>query len=357
MNTEVAGTTIFRLRNTSGFGSSYAIQIGEVGEEQTEVLILSGNPPATGTLGTTTAASGFEHPADTPVMAIRYNQIVWERSTTGTVGTATPMTDGTITYQPSNPLSQFDDASGSATYAYRTYFRNSVLSQNSIESDWIVITPSFYSLSVIRDRTKGKLWNADFLNDPTIDDWSNEFKDRLTNAAIQTNEDYSLGTVNVGFGTAGLGTVTTGDFKQPRRVWVTYNGLDKYQSTKMESNKDDPNRVYNSTHPYHYWLGNDIIQVQPPESGGTAEIVFYRLGTPMVNDTDELPRFMRGYTDGFVEYNLIQAQYKDQKISMSDKKGAENTLIGDFVAQLAPRDKTGAEYVDIVESISGEGDL
>ena len=54
-NSEVAGTTVFRIRNTSGFGSSYAVQIGETGEEQTEVLILSGSPG--GTVGTTTVPS------------------------------------------------------------------------------------------------------------------------------------------------------------------------------------------------------------------------------------------------------------------------------------------------------------
>jgi len=358
MNTESAGTTIFRLRNTTGLGSSWAIQVGETGEEQTEVLIISGNPPSVGTLGTTTAASTFEHPADTPVYAIKYNQVVFERSTVGTAGIATPMTDGTITYQADHAFTQFDDTSGSSTYAYRTYFRNSVLGIDTTESDWwIPAGLSFYALGKLRERTKGKLWNADFLTDDIIDDWSNEFKDKLMNAAIQANEDYSLGTVDVGFGTAGLGTVTTGDFKQPRRLWVTYNGNDFYQSTKMDANDDFPDRVYLSTHPYHYWFGNDVFQVNPAESGGTARVMFYRMGTPMQNDTDELPRFMRGYTDGFVEYNLLQAQYKDSKLSMSEKKLAEQTLITDFVNQLAPRDKSGAEYIDITDSISSYDNL
>ena len=353
MNTEVAGTTIFRLRNTNGFGSSWGVQIGNTGEEQTEVLILSGNPGA-GTLGTTTAVSRFEHPSDTPVYAIKYNQVVFERSTDGTTGTAAPMTDGTITYQADSLFTLFDDTSGSSTYGYRTYFRNSVLGVNTTESDWWTSAGlSFYSLGKLRERTKSKLWNANFLTDPVIDEWTNECKDKLTNAAIQANEDYSLGTVDIGFGTAGLGTVTTGDFKQPRRLWVTYNGNDFYQSTKIDANDDFPNRTYISTHPYHYWFGNDIFQVNPAESGGTARIMFYRQGTPMVNDTDELPRFMRGNTDVFVEYNLLQAQYKDGKLGLADKKTAEQIIIREFVEHLAPRDKTGAEYVDLIEPIEG----
>ena len=358
MNTEVAGTTIFRLRNTNAFKANWAIQIGETGEEQTEILVLTSNDPGAGTLGTTSAASRFEHPADTPVYGIKYNQVVFEVSTAGTTGVATPLTDGTVTYQADHLVTIFDDTAGSSAYGYRTLFRNSALSVNTTESDWITTAGfSFYSLGKIRERTKAKLWNSDFLDDIVVDDWTNEFKDKLTNAAIQANEDYALGTVGVGFGTDGLGTVTTGDFKQPRRVWITYNGVDSAQSTKMDTSDDYPNRQYTSVHPYHNWMGNDIIKINPAENGGTANITFYRMGTPMVNDTDELPRFMRGYTDGFVDYNLIQAQYKDQKISLTEKKGAETTLIREFVGQLAPRDKSGPTYITVTEAISAEDGL
>ena len=67
----------------------------------------------------------------------------------------------------------------------------------------------------------------------------------------------------------------------------------------------DADEQFNSTRPFHNWMGDTIFQVKPEESGGTARIAFYRLGTTMVNDTDELPNYMRGYTDGFVEYNFI----------------------------------------------------
>lgn len=356
LETAAANIGTFKLRNTNGFGSSWAIQIGEVGEEQTEVLVLSGDPGA-GTLGTTTAASRFEHPADTPVYAIKYDQVVFERSTDGTAGVATPLTDGTVTYQADSEYTQFDDTAGSSTYAYKTLFRNSVLDVRTTKSDWIVVTPNFYSLAVIRDRTKSKLWNADFVDDSDIDNWTNEFKDKLTNIAINVNDDYSLGTVDVSFGTAGQGTITTGDFKQPRKIWVTYNGVDYYQSTKMEAYEDFPGRVYSSTNPFHYWFGNDIVQVNPAESGGTARIMYYQLGTTMVNDTDELPRYMRGYTDLFVEYNLIQAQYKDQKISLSDKKVAETTLFQSFISEVTPRDKTGPRFIHISEVTDADDNL
>jgi hypothetical protein len=356
MNTEAAGTTVFRLRNTSGFGSSWAIQIGETGEEQTEVLLLSGNPPAIGTLGTSTASSTFEHPADTPVYAIKFNQVVFERSTTGTAGTATPMTSGTITYQADRDLTQFDDTTGSTSYAYRTYFRNSVLGANTTESDWITSAGfTFYSLASMRERIKDKLWDSNYIKeDSTIDSWINEWLFEMRNSAIAVNEDYALGTVDVGFdGTDGFGTVTTADFKQLRRVDITYNGNDYFLATKMNINDYLPDEQFSSVHPYITWRGDTIFRVRPDESGGTARITFYRIGTTMVNETDELELPMRGYTKSFVDYGLAQAFLKDgKKEEYRDKLTEAGMAKNQFVSELTPRIKTGPTMVDIVEPLN-----
>ena len=61
---EVAGTSVLRWENPNGFAASWAIQVGDTGEEQSEVLLLSTSTPS-GTAGTTTANSLYEHPADT----------------------------------------------------------------------------------------------------------------------------------------------------------------------------------------------------------------------------------------------------------------------------------------------------
>jgi len=355
---EVAGTNVLRWANPNGFSASWAIQVGEVGEEQTEVVLL-GTATVAGTAGTLTANTLYEHPTQTPIYAIKYNQVVFERSTIGTAGTATPMTSGSITYQADNIFTQFDDTSGSSTYAYRTYFRNSVLNQTTTESDWITSSGfSFYSLAKIRNRIKDKLWNPSFVDDDTIDDWINEWREELINAVINVNEDYTLGTVNVGFGTDGLGTITTADFSQMRRVWITYNGVDKYQSTKMNINDFYPDKVFSSTHPYHSFQGDSIILIKPSDTAGTAELVFYRFGNPLVNDTDELPVPMRTYTRSFTDYGVAQALYKDEKDTSADRKMAVlNNQKNDFVLNLGARDKTGPTNIDLVEPISGEDAL
>ena len=356
---EAAGTGTLRWKNPNGFAASWGIQVGETGEEQTEVLILSSGNPSGGTAGTTTANSLYEHPADTPVYAVKYNQIVFERSTTGTAGTATPMTDGTITIQADQAYTQFDDTTGSTSYAYRTYFRSSGLSVNSTESDWITSNGfDFYSLAAIRERVKEKLWDANFVSDNEVNNWINEWKDDLTNSLVALNENYALGTVNVGFGTNGLGTITTADFKDVRRVWVTYNGIDKFQSTKQDPNDYDPNRIFSSAHPYHSYIGDNIIEVKPADSSGTVELVIYRFGTTMVNDTDTLPQPMRSYTKSFVNYGLAQALFKDNKVQDYDRKLIEaNADKQNFIMENSARDKSGPTYIDIIEAVSGEDEL
>lgn len=354
-NSEVAGTNVFRIRNTSGFGSSYAIQIGETGNEQTEVLLLSGNPG--GTVGTTTANSTYEHPADTPIYAIKWNQVVFESSTTGTSGVASPLAGGTVTYQADHEYTQFDDVNGTTTHAWRTFFRNSALSVNSTESDWITSSGfSFYSLANMRQRAKDKLWDAGYIKDDlTIDSWFNELKDDWVTSLTVLNESYALGTANVAFGTNGLGTIITADFTQTKQFWVTYDGITDFKSTKISLSDVSPHAVYNSTLPRHAWRGDSVFEMLPAESGGTAKIVFARFGTTMVNDTDELPLPLRPYTKAFVNYALAQALFKDdkdQKYALKMQEVAQDKQM--FLSQLGGRDNSGPKTIHIVEPISAE---
>jgi hypothetical protein len=347
-------------KNTTGFTTQYAIQIGETGQDQTEVVI---GTVASGT-SFTHPALAFDHPADTPIYDIKFNQVVFEKSTAGTAGTAAPITNGTVSYKPDNwdsdlqlSLTIFDDTSGASTDAYKTMFRNSVLGSNSSESDWV--TPagnSFYSLAALTERVKAEMWNPTFIQDDNrIHNWINELKDNWTNSVMAVNQDFALGTTNVAFGTNGLGTITTADYTDVRRLWVTYNGVDKFQSTKQSVNDPIPGQVFSSSHPYHRWFGNTVFQVSPSDSAGTAELVFYRFGTTMVNETDELPHPFRSYTDAFVAYGVAKAAFLDDKLDKYDRKTQElKSLKQEFITNIVPRDRTGVQYVDIETPIDAD---
>lgn len=352
---EVAGTNVLRWKNPNGFNASWAVQVGETGEQQTEIINLGVQTPA-GTAGSFISNTLYPHPENTPLYAIKYDQVVFEVSTAGTLGTAAPLTNGTLNLQINNLLTRFDDTNGSTAYAYKTYFRSSSLSVNSTESDWITFAGfSFYSLANLRDRSRSRLWNGKYLSDDVLTDWINEWKDELTNAAIAVNEDYSLGTTNVSFGTNGLGTITNTDFKQLKRVWITYNGQDNFQSQKMDSNVIWPNQVFNASQPHHYYQGDSVIVINPAQSGGTAGLEYYKLNTRLVEDTDELPVPMRGYTKSFNDYLEGLALKKDGKYTeslgpLSDAAKGK----AQFIVELSPRDKSGPDYIQITEPLSGD---
>lgn len=357
----VAGTasqTIFDLKNTNGFEANLVAQIGETGHERTENLLISG-APASGK-GTVTAGAAYSHPVDTPVYCYRFDQIIFKRSTDGTAGTATAMTDGTITITPDSLETVFEDANAATGYAYKTQYKNSVSSAVSPESDWITFEgfPA-YSLAGMRQRIRNKIPEINEITDDMIHEWINEWRQEMTNAANQVNEDWSLGTVDVAFsGTAQEGTITAFDYVSPVRVWQTTNGIEWFKSTKTDYNRPYPDQVFNSTNPMHYFKSDNVIGRLPAETSGTLRITYDSLGTAMENDSDLLPYSMRGFSKSFIDYGLAQVSRrpeindKAEASKMEDRAYAQRE---DFVTKISPRDNTGPEYVDIVETI-GETD-
>lgn len=352
-----SGVGTIDVKNINSFQANWAIQIGKTGEERSEIKVVSA---ASGTSLVLTANTTYEHPSDTPVYATKFDQIVFARSTTGTAGTATAMTDGTVTITPDSEYTQFDDTSGATTYAYRTYYRNSVSGVESALSDWLTSSGfSFYSLAKIRQRVKSKLFNASYLKDDAqVDDWINEWLETMNNEIVNVDKSYSMGTVNVSFGTTGLGTVTSTDFKDMKRIWITYDGSNKYAATKLDTSSMNPNDTYTTAHPYYTWKGDDVFQISPAESGGTAEIEYYKRNPVLVNDTDELPFAMRSYTNSFVNYALAEAYYNDDKEAKGDRYlSRANEDKGRFVSQMTPRSYTGVEMIEITHTVSSSEEL
>ena len=351
---EVTGSTTIHVKNANGFGAvNWAIQVGKTGEELSEIRVLSGGAPS-GTSLTVGTAFSFDHPTDSPVYAVKYDKVVWFKSTTGTGGAETAFATSDIT--PDSDFTQYDDTSGLTTYAYKVAWYNSVLDGTSSKSDWL--TPSgydFYSLAAIRRRVKDKLFSTAYIGeDYIIDDWINEYLELMTNAVIDVNQDYNLGSVNIGFsGTKELGTITETDFKQVRRAWYTENGSDFSVMTKMETTTPRPNQIYNSTNPFFFMYDNNVIARWPHEVSGTASLLYYRLTPVLSNETDLLPVPMRGYTKGFVDYALSWAKRKDNKADEADR--LEASALGHltkFKTEMTPRNKTGTGYIDIVETVS-----
>jgi len=353
---ENSAVSTLRVRNINQFYNQWAIQIGKTGEEKTEIRVVNASP--SGTSLSISAITSYDHPEDTPIYSIKFDQIVFERSTTGTAGTATPI--GTVSITADSDYTQFDDTTGAAAYAYKTYFQNSISSVYSSESDWLTSEGfSFYSKAKLKDRAKGKLLDSGYIKDDSvIDDWLNEWLEVMNNEAIKVDKSYGMGTVDVSFGTSGLGTITSADFISIKNMWITYNGNDFYVATQVDMNQIYPNQTFNETHPYFSWRGDNVFKLNPEKTGGTARIHYYNIRTILSNDTDELPVVMRPYTRSFVDYALSEALYQDAKEARADRYNirAENDK-RNFVSQITPRNNTGIQMIQLNTSVSGEDEF
>lgn len=345
----VAGTTKLTVVNSGVFTDDWAVQLGETGEAKTEIKNIT-SAPSDGTFAIGTLS--YDHPTDTPVYAIKFDQVIFKRSTAGTSGTATAMTNGTVDLTPNSEFTQFDDTSGSSTYGYRTSFYSSGLTSEGATSDWL--TPAghdFYSLGKLRARIKSKAQNGDQLVDDEIDDWVNEWMERMTNTAIKVNKDYCLGTVDVGYsGTAQYGTITSADFKQVRRAWYTQDSVNWYAMTQEDLTDFTPVSEYNETSPYYHMRGDNELGRNPHDVSGTIRLTYYKLNAVLDSDGDNLPVSMRGYTSSFIDWGLAQAKRKEGKETEAlQLEGKAEAMRSQFETEITPRNQSGPQYINIVE--------
>jgi hypothetical protein len=357
VSVSIGTVTSIPIKNINSFTASWGVQIGETGEEQTEVQVLNGTTPAGTALGIRGTTS-FSHSLDTPVYPIKFNQVIFKRSVTGTAGTAVAITDGTVDIQADSQFTQFDDTSGATTYAYKTAYYNSVLAVSSDDSSWILPAGnSQYSLSRLRQRIRDKLFNSAFVSDDTLTDWINEWKDQLTNTAIKVNKAYAIGTTSISFNAGQqYGTITNADFKTLNRVWFSdSSGTSTVNASQIIMTDFSPTDIYSSDRPKFFYQGDNIIGRLPYDYTTTATILYSKLNVNLVNDSDELPVPMRGYTKSFIDYAMAQAYMKDnnQEAATPFMQMAENERLK-FEKEITPRHESGPQFVTNVEPISDD---
>lgn len=348
-----AGGTILPVKNLSGINIQWSQQIGRTGEELTEIVnpLTISNGTALYNAGTTK----FDHPLETPVYQIHYDSIIVSRSTTGTTGTNTAI--ATVSITPDSIYTQYDDATGVGTYAYKTQYYNSVSGDLSNESDWFVPSsnPTYYSLQKVRQRVKDALYNADYIkSDDVLTDWINEWCEQMNNAAVKANKGYSIGTASYSFGTAGYGTITDSLFKQATKVEITYDGISYTNSYELPMNQYSESDTFSAIRPRHSWAGDSIFRILPFGQAGTARFSYGKLNTPLENDSDELPVVLRSYTTCCVNYALFRAYANDTKPEIASQyfnlfKDGKN----DFINEITPRDQSGYKTIEYVEGLSG----
>lgn len=350
-----AGGTAIPVRNLNSFTNQYAVQVGKTGEEQSEITIIAA--PSGTILPLNSGTLVYDHPLDTPVFSINYDKIVFLRSTTGTAGSPTAL--ATVAITPDSLYTEYNDTSGAATYAYKTYYYNSVTGGSSSFSDWFTPSgPSFYSLTKLRERSKNVLYNASYITDDTvIDDWINEWVEEMTNAAIKVNKGYAIGTASYAFGTAGYGTITEAGFKKATKIEITWDASTYTPSNEIPMSEYSDNDTFSSLYPRHSWEGDTVFRVLPFGEAGTARFSFGKLSTQLTDEADELPVPLRSYTTGCIEYVQYRALGKDEKDENGNTHYARFlTKKNDFINEMTPRDHTGPKTIDFVEELTGRND-
>lgn len=353
-----SGTTS-PVRNSDGFTANWAVQVGQTGEETAEILIVSGIPSGTAlNFGTNPTHTGgsllFSHAQDSIIYQTHYDQIIFSRSVTGTAGPFSAL--ATVSIQPDNQFTQYNDPAGVGTYAYYAQYYNSVNGDTSGSSSiFLPGGPTFYSLQKLRSRTKDKLFSAGYIrSDNLVTDWINEWMEMMTNSAIKVNQGYMIGTNMYGFGTAGLGTITDPFFKQVVKMEVTYDGVQFIPSTEIAIRSYTQSDYFSLNSPRHAWVGENVFEILPHSQAGSVKVTYSQRFTPLVNDSDEPPLTLKAYTTSCTEYCLSVAYGLDQKDTESQQhfqlydQGKQ-----DFIAEITPRDQTSAKSIDITESISG----
>lgn len=358
-----AGGTTSPAKNIAGFNNQYGVGFGQLGEETAEIMIISGAPSGTAlNFGTSPSHTGgtllFAHAQDTPIYQVHYDQIVINRSVSGTGGAFSSIGVANIT--PDSQFTSYNDASGASTYAYAVQYYNSVSGDLSGSSSMFTPGgPTFYSLQSLRKRTKDKLYSAGYIReDAIIDSWINEGIEDMSNSAIKVNQEYMLGTNAYSFGISGIGTISDTSFVRPIKVEISYDGGASWiNSRKMPLREYSESDYFSASAPRHVWTGENTFMIAPHSQAGSARITYAVRFTPLVNDSDELTQTLKAYTTAFVEYALSVAYGLDQKDTASQQHyQIYEQNKGNFVAQVTPRDLTGAETIDIVSSVSGMDD-
>lgn len=340
-----AGATSIPVKNINDFQINYYTQLGLTGEERSEIVQVAGTPTG-GTFAS--GATRFPHPTDTPAFAIKYNQIIIKRSTTGTAGSATAY--GTVTITPDQTFTQFEDTTASTGYAYKTQFYNSYLDVSSAESNWIT-TSGYgpYTRGGLRDAVRRRIKNIPGILDDDINLFLNEYMEMMRSAAVQINEDYGLGTLNIEVGAGTQEYVVTDPLhRSPARVWMIADG-GTVPYRPIYTAEINPGMDY-SWDPRFYLPGDGVIGVLPvPSQGGTLQIIQNEIDSRLDSDDQELPQPMKPYTTGFIDYATSLCYRQDGKDNLADsKERLAMSKIDLFRREINPRQRMTNEQVSLV---------
>lgn len=264
-----AGALSVIVDNVNNFSTNDYVLLGQLGSENAELMQVSSVNSSTNTI-TFTAAVAYDHPQDSTLVDIGYNQIIFYHSNT-TTSTLSQLA-AAQTIQPDDTYDYYDDNTNTTGYGwFRFYNSTTSLSsdlsnpvpygawdENSVKS----MIESFYTQITNRERK--------LIREEDVIRWMNEGYSIARNRLNLVNREYTVPTpqsLTIVAGTAEYDLPTS--YSKTRVVTdsdgmpiakISYDDVPEYNS--LNSTTDNPQRRY-------YIRGGKIGFAPTPDANDT----------------------------------------------------------------------------------------
>jgi len=328
-----ASATSATVENNNGFAADTYALYGALGQELSEIVILTSVTGNT-TIGHTTGPV-FGHPKRTPIAEMRYNQVLIYRSTTED-GTYSLIT--TTDISPDESCTYYEDVSGTSSSWYKVKYYNEATTGTSAYSS--AVQGTGYSTDSLRALTDEVL--SDF-GDPLATEisraqvrrWLRAGARRLASKLITVVPDYGRQ-----YTTQAL-TASTATYDLPTRflsfirVDVNFSGSTSANASKVEKfeseSKGYPDTTYQTSDPRIFFRGDQFgIKPTPTSSSGYAFLWYWDYPAVMTNETDThgLPF---GANEYLIAYALQRAWLPKDQDKASGYKAELADIFDDYV--------------------------
>lgn len=169
-----AGTTL-TVKNNNGFAQYDYVLIGKLGEEKTEIKLISAAvvPATTGT-SLTIAAVIFAHDEDTPVTKVDYDQVRFYHGSTNVFASSTALA-AAFALDPSEIFTYYEDTAYTTGYGFVRYYDSRAPGAYSTASDAIPYTGYTAKMKrSIRNKVRRLINETDEMNSPLSNDDIND---------------------------------------------------------------------------------------------------------------------------------------------------------------------------------------
>lgn len=274
-----AGETSFIVSNVAEFAANAYILIGTLGLESTELAKISSISSETITL---TSALVFDHPQDTPVTNIGYNQIAFFYSSTvaGTLsalGTAQNIT-------PDNFYNFYDDTNHTTGFGWFQFYN----STTTLYSDLSNAVPyaGFDQNSVKRmlDRFYTQISNRErkLIRDEDVIEWLNEAYAIARNRLNLTNREYTVPTPQTLTISSGTAEYALPDYYAHTRVVTLADGTTIDFLSLDEVPLYNAAAAINGATPVKYYIRGSTIGFAPTPTASATYYHYYQKISPVL---------------------------------------------------------------------------